>query len=358
MEPRSSRLARYLLAVYVLLVVYGSLYPFSGWRAQGLSPFEFLGAPLPRFLTGFDLAVNVVAYLPLGFLAMLAVAPRIRAGAACALAVALGAGVSLALEALQTYLPDRIPSNVDFASNVAGSLLGALGGVAAWQRIVAGGGLHAARDRLFRAGAVTDIGLVLVALWLFTQLNPETLLFGNGDLRGFLDTAAAELYAPETFARIETAIAAANVIAITLFVAMLANAGRRARLLALVVVVAAALARAGAYSILFAPGEALAWLTPGAATGLSAGLAAGLILAGLPRRWAVALCGLALMIATAAVNLAPENPYLAHSLAVWPQGHFLNFNGLTRLVSALWPFAALAYLLGGASARPRPSPPS
>jgi hypothetical protein len=45
------------------------------------------------------------------------------------------------------------------------------------------------------------------------------------------------------------------------------------------------------------------------------------------------------------VNLAPENPYLAYSLAVWRQGHFLNFNGLTRLVSTLWPFAALAYVL-------------
>jgi hypothetical protein len=48
------------------------------------------------------------------------------------------------------------------------------------------------------------------------------------------------------------------------------------------------------------------------------------------------------------VNLAPENPYLVHSLAVWRQGHFLNFNGLTRLVSTLWPFAALAYVLAAA----------
>jgi hypothetical protein len=38
-------------------------------------------------------------------------------------------------------------------------------------------------------------------------------------------------------------------------------------------------------------------------------------------------------------------------MKVWQQGHFLNFNGLTRLVSALWPFIALGYLIYLASRR-------
>ena len=52
-----------------------------------------------------------------------------------------------------------------------------------------------------------------------------------------------------------------------------------------------------------------------------------------------------LMAATVLVNLAPPNPYFAATLKVWQQGHFLNFNGLTHLVSAAWPFAALGYLV-------------
>ena len=60
------------------------------------------------------------------------------------------------------------------------------------------------------------------------------------------------------------------------------------------------------------------------------------------------------MTATALVNLSPENPYLSASLSVWRQGHFLNFNGLTRIVSALWPFAALVYLMFLAGERTRP----
>ena len=51
------------------------------------------------------------------------------------------------------------------------------------------------------------------------------------------------------------------------------------------------------------------------------------------------------MAATVLVNLAPPNPYLVATLKLWQQGHFLNFNGLTRLVSALWVFVALAYLI-------------
>src|SRR5262245_51711389 len=306
MEPRPSRFARYSLAVYGFLVVYGSLYPFSGWRDQGLSPLEFLTAPLPRFITGFDLAANVVAYFPLGLVAVLALAPRVRGAAAVICAVALAGVLSLVLEALQSYLPDRIPSNLDIVTHVLGGFLGAVTGTVAWGGVIARGGGHALRDRLFRAGAATDAGLVLLALWLFTQLNPETLLFGNGDLRGFFETAAAELYAPETFVRIEAAVAGLNAIAIMLFLGVLANPGQPARLIAVVALALAGVARAGAFAVLFSPGEAFAWLTPGATTGLVVGIAAGALVAGLPRHWAIPTAGLALMTATALVNLAPE----------------------------------------------------
>jgi hypothetical protein len=60
-----------------------------------------------------------------------------------------------------------------------------------------------------------------------------------------------------------------------------------------------------------------------------------------------------IMAATVLVNLAPPNPYVDASLRVWQHGHFLNFNGLTRLVSALWPFAALGYLMVLAARRQR-----
>jgi VanZ family protein len=348
MQHRSATLVRFALAAYLLLVAYGSLHPFAGWHRQGISPFAYLVAPFPRYFTAFDVAANVVAYLPLGALAVLAL-PRLPRLAAVLAAIAVGATTSLLLEAVQSYLPTRIPSNLDLAANVAGTAVGAVVGVAAARALAPGGALQGLRTRTFRAGAGVDLGLVLTALWVFTQLNPETLLFGNGNLHVLFDSTPADLYPAATFARIEAVVAGTNLVAAALFAALLVADDGPRRLVAALLVLAALAARTIAFAVLFAPDAAFAWLTPGAAAGLAIGGAAAILMVGLPKPWALASCSFALLAATVIVNLAPENPYLAHSLAVWRQGHFLNFNGLTRTVSMLWPYAALAYLLAVAA---------
>jgi len=121
--------------------------------------------------------------------------------------------------------------------------------------------------------------------------------------------------------------------------------------------VGAALAvRTVAFAIVMHAEHVFAWLTPGAQQGLLAGLAIALAVVELPRTARLGLAAVLIMAATVLVNLAPPNPYLAASLKVWEQGHFLNFNGLTRLVSVLWPFAVLGYLIFLASRRGRDAP--
>ena len=117
------------------------------------------------------------------------------------------------------------------------------------------------------------------------------------------------------------------------------------RTMFLLLLAAACAVRSTAFSVLFPSQGALAWLTPGAQIGLLVGTALALIALSLPRQVALAICALLLMLSAALVNLAPDNPYFLHSLQAWPQGHFLNFNGLTRVVSILWPFVAVGYLL-------------
>jgi len=70
-----------------------------------------------------------------------------------------------------------------------------------------------------------------------------------------------------------------------------------------------------------------------------------LLAVALPRVARMALAAVLLMAAAVLVNLAPPNPYLTEIFRLWQQGHFLNFNGLTRLVATLWPFAAIGYLI-------------
>src|SRR5690348_2952939 len=112
--------------LYVGLIVYASLYPFTGWRVPGHPPLAFLTAPWWRWWTGFDVVSNLLGYLPLGALVFGAL---VRGGMSVArsglLAVVVGALLSLAMETTQNYLPHRVASNVDLGLNIAGTALGA-----------------------------------------------------------------------------------------------------------------------------------------------------------------------------------------------------------------------------------------
>lgn len=339
---RGSPLARLLFLVYALLVVYASLYPLAGWRDHGLSPFEFLFAPWPRYVLAFDVAADVLGYLALGALAVLALDARVRPGAAVLAATLGGAALSLTLEALQTYLPSRVPSSIDVLANAVGALAGALLGLAAapWTR-----SLHGWRARYFLPGAQAELGLALLGLWIFMQLNPAMLLFGGGDLRHLFSGGFGPARAPEFFVAIETVTAAANLAAVALLASAIARPGAPVRRLILLMLAAALGAKTLSFAIILRAQDSLAWLTAGAIQGLVVGLAVALLAVALPRTARLTFAAVLLMAATVLVNLAPPNPYLAATLAVWRQGHFLNFNGLTRLVSTLWPFAAMGLLI-------------
>jgi len=344
-DARPSPLARYLLLAYALLIIYASLHPFSGWRDKGVSAFAFLTTDLPRYITAFDLVTNFAAYLPLGFFVLLALHPLLRGALALTAAGLAGCFLSLALEAMQTYLPSRIPSNLDLATNGLGAFAGAGLALRFGAGLLGSGKLYALRHRWFLAGAQPDLGLVLLALWLFTLLNPETLLFGNGDLRALLEPAPAVLHPAEVFIRMEAAVAACNLIAVGLFASGLTQDAQPLRRMLLALLLAALALKTVAVGVLLKAQNVFAWLTPGALVGLVCGAGVLMLALALPRIARLALAGLLLMAATVLVNLAPENPYFANALAQWPQGYFLNFNGVTHLVSLAWPFAALFYLM-------------
>ena len=138
---------------------------------MGVAPWAYLQAPLPQYWTRFDVGANLVGYAPLGFLLALALM-RMRSGwPAVTLATLAAACLSLVLEALQTYLPLRVASNVDFGLNAAGGLAGA---VAAWvlERVGAIDRWRRLRARWFVRNSRG--ALVLLALWPLGLLFPAT----------------------------------------------------------------------------------------------------------------------------------------------------------------------------------------
>lgn len=338
-----SPLPLYLASAYVLLAIYGSLYPFAEWHDSGAPLTAFLSAEWPRYTTAFDIAGNIAAYVPLGFLWVVALRQRLHPMPATILAAAIGTALSFGLEVLQHFLPSRVPSNLDLACNALGTLVGALAGARWGRSMFDGGRLDSLRHRVFVAGGMSDAGLMLIWLWLLTQFNPDTLLFGNGSLRQLLDVPASLDYSASGFIRIEAAIVGTHTLAIALIVTLLARPWLPG--VAPMVVGAGLLAKSFALLVMMSGRGGLAWATPGSLVGLVAGLLLWFAVTPLQARWQRALAALSLLLATTLVNIAPENPYLANTFQAWNPGQFLNFHGLTRLTSNLWPFLALPWLM-------------
>ena len=167
----NAQAVRLFLAVYAALILFGSLWPFSGWRPAALWSPHFLFAPLPRFITRTDLTTNLLVYLPLGYALALALAQRLPRGRAIILAAVLCTAYSLFLESLQQLLPNRIASNVDIAINGLGALFGALATRhhARWVKLEQS--LRRWRDRWFLPGGTVSAGLALLALWYLAQFS-------------------------------------------------------------------------------------------------------------------------------------------------------------------------------------------
>lgn len=351
MRQRSS--AWPLALLYAGLIVYASLYPFVGWRLQGVAPTDFLFAPLPQYWTGFDVLANLVGYAPLGFLLALALLRSGWTSWTWPVALVLPVLLSLSVETLQNHLPMRIPSNVDFALNSAGAWLGA---ATAWL-LVRLGALR--RWSQFRADwfvPQTHGSLVLLALWPFALLYPLSVPFGLGQVMGRLEAGLIALLSDTPFlvwlpVRELTAVplsplAEALCVALALLAPLLmgyADIRNKARRVVFwVMFFACALAASGLSSALtYGPSHAWSWISPPAALGLGAALIAGLMLLALPRRLYGVLMLLCLAISLSLLNRTPDSPYFAQSLQVWEQGQFIRFHGLSQWLGWLWPFAAL-----------------
>jgi len=346
LAPRSSPIARAACGVYALLVVYAGLTPWSGWEDRGISAFAYLTAPLPQYITTFDLLVNVLAYIPLGALLVFALYPRIRGLQAFVIATLAGVLLSAATEAMQTFLPTRISSNLDLLTNSLGAAAGAALAVLVAPALIDRGRLLQSRRRWFENHAT--VLLLAVALWPTAQIYPRQMLFGNGELRGMLEPVVTALggawwqfdtstFGPAEFALAEAFVVAAALLAVGLgLTSVLQPRAPRLRLL-LALVAAALISKSVANGVQFGPERMLAWITPGVIGGGALGLLALATASGGPRLWQARMAAVALVALLVAVNITPDNPYYLAQLAQWRPGKLLNFNALAEWVSALWP---------------------
>jgi VanZ family protein len=333
-----TRLPQYLAALYALMIVYASLEPFSGWMAPLPDTPFFLFAPWPRHFTRFDVAINVLAYAPFGFLLALIG----KGGPARRLTVAIGVGavLSFAMESTQTLLPTRDADMVDFLSNSVGAAAGGLAAlvfnavpglrerVAEW------------RLRVFLAGQAGDFGLALLAIWLVSQINPGIPLFAatfDPSLELTRDLAGTLL---------QSAQSAFNVLGVGLFLSLLLRQRRHLGGAVLALIGVALGLKIIAAMLLLKSAAWESWLKPGVSAGVAAGALILMFAIWLPRPARTAICAIALLSSLVAPLLAPDMWQARPPLAMfdWPYGQLANFNGLTHAVLVIWPVLASIYL--------------
>ncbi|MBU3576503.1 VanZ family protein [Polynucleobacter sp. UK-Kesae-W10] len=326
-------LARAMVLVYALLIIYVSLNPFDFDFQIGIAPWAWLEAPLPRFITLFDVSVNILAYIPFGFLVVFAAYPRWRNFVALALAICLSALIALSVETLQSWVPTRVPSLMDWWANVFGGLLGGLLAIPLGPEWLSGSAIRRRFDQWF------GLNWAICALFLlfpWSQIYPQSSWLGVGVwghvVFGSIDwgTMVINQVAQETLI---TGLCWVGV-ALLLSVGMRAKAPQWQILNGLLGVTV--LLKCLFTALQFGGEFGLIWLTAGAFWGM--------LIATVVLRWALRLPSktkyllaiFCLVVATIAINVLPDNPYFILTLRHWHQGRLLHFNELMQWVSVIW----------------------
>ncbi len=342
---------------FVGLIVYASLYPFGDWRDQGIAPWAFMTAPWPKYWTAFDVVSNIIGYVPAGFLLALTAWRTGRGRRVIVRTALVCAGLSLLMETLQSYLPERVPSNVDLALNVVGGWLGAvlatamekIGAIDRWSRF---------RARWFLPEA--SGGLVLLALWPIALLFPAAVPLGLGQVLERLESAVMAAledtpfleWIPVRELELQPLVPSAEFVCVLLGMLIPCLVGyciiqsRRRRAMLVVLILAAGILSTGLSAALtYGPQHAWDWMQASVLAALATAPVVAVLLVTAPPRASASVALLALGVYLSLLNQAPADPYFSQTLQTWVQGRFIRFHGLAQWLGWLWPYATLVYLL-------------
>jgi len=359
-RERPPALIRLLWLAVTVAIAYLSLYPLGDWRLRQPSPFAFLLQGLPRHYAPADLASNVAAYVIFGLLFALGWSARRRSWLPAVLAALAGMLLSVSLEALQSYLPTRVPSMLDFSANAAGAAAGGVIGA-----LVAHYGTRRregpAQASLQWYEQAPSIGWALAVLWVLSQLPIQRLLFSTGNLQAWLPEMAprAAQWLPEILLHLhellpeslrpahETAVVAVMMSVLGVLVMdLVRSAGWR------MVWIAGMMTAALALRVLSSPafettGRLLVLLTSGAQAGLVLGALALYLVGSFRRRTRLRVGAALVVLGLILVNLSPADPFFQTTQAA-AQGALTpamtpSLRSLINSIGALWPLLVLAY---------------
>ena len=365
LPTRPSPIAPGAWAAWVLALAIGSLFPITSWTARGLDPLAFLTEPWPRWWTLSDVLLNVLAYVPFGLFGALATWPTAGARRSIVWTLVAGFALSLSLEALQNWLPSRIPSRLDVLANGSGTLIGAVSGALLAPRLIGQARLNAWFGRWFAAGSYS--GWLLLAAWVLSQLAPQSRLFGAGELQlpwsdlgtlnpmpelaGLtarltprLDTGLTTgLTGLTTAALLESLTVIAALVTVMLIVTRCTRSLAPRAIIAGFVILTALAGRTVLVGTLMPEGATDHWASAGALGGLLCGalLALGAsTLSERARRRALIAAVLTLLLTG---PIKPELAFQNSAAMAWSTGPWRNVAGFQHGIASLWPALVLVW---------------
>lgn len=357
-----------LAGLYIALVIYASLFPFKGWTSRGISPFEFLLHPWPYYWSGLDVVINLAGYVPLGFLLTLAFSRSgwtRSAGRAGWRAVVIAAALSLTMEAVQTFLPMRVPSKLDWLLNVSGAFLGAV-----WAAKLERWHLLQSWDdfRRIYLRANSQNLCALLMTWPLALISPLEVPFGLGqvfnNLRGWLISIwavfAGDVMLDDTMTMLGWLEPVSRPMSVEVWMmcitlgllipwmlcAVITSSIMVRGLLAAWVLLAGVLATLLSAAVSYGPQHAAVVLMTWPVL-MAIAIASLLAFALLRISWrkAIGVCIVLLLLQTVLVNHASSSAYVTQHLQEWEQGRFMRFHGLAQWWAWLWPYVTLLHLL-------------
>ena len=349
-----------LALLCVALILYLSLYPFTGWRDNGLSCTAYLLSPPPPYWTWFDVISNYIGYIPFGFLLALGMlrsqSPAWRRWAPL-LATLAGVAMSFTMETTQCWLPQRTSSNLDLALNSAGALSGSL---LAW--LIEKLGVFGRWQRWASQGLVPGYQgeLALLLVWPLALLYPLPVPFGLGQILEHLEKLLAAWLQDTPFLdwlpmraiefqpmlpEIEYAVMALGLLAVCLLACGILR-GRLARLCAILALALAGLAATGlALQLSLRADVAWAWSWQPLQISMAAAIGLALCCLWFPPRLCAALALAALLVQLYLLNEAAIPVYHEWMLSTAMRSGFRRFYGMAQWLGWCWPWLAVLLLV-------------
>lgn len=322
--------------LYGSLVIYGTLFPLTEWVSPLSGWSNPITQPWPDRASRADIIINVLAYVPLGLFMTLWLRPRLGLVMAVLVASLFNCGLSFTLEVLQSALPSRVPSLLDWVTNSLGAVAGALIASAFDPHLAVGRTLLKWRHEWFDGGRLINLTLVILGVWALTQTAPFVPSFDWGNLKSGLKPLGNTLRHPDTFHVTDALAISFTLLALGLIT--LHAARRQALGVFLAFSLAVLLAKVPIVGRQLTLEAILGWL--GAMS----------VLFLLPRRTtpAIRLMGAsaALLTAYALVQFKPGNFPGTHPINWIPfQGQIGSLVGMSDIMETLWPFMAIGLAL-------------